>query len=81
MYDYTSTPFKVVAHSDMDGVLVDHFETMELAESFARDIADEGYTAMVCPVVAVYRAATDTPEPVAIPGVDYPATLNHPPAA
>ena len=70
-----TAPYKVIAHSEQDGVLVDHFETHAKADSFARDVADEGYTAMVCIVTTMYQPDEQPREVVAAPGINFPATL------
>ena len=77
MFDLATIPYKVIAHSVLDGLQVDHFQTMQEAEAFAEDVSLEGYTAMICPVVAVYPPARgETSAPPVRVGIDYPYTLN-----
>ena len=54
-----------------------HTVTLARAEagSFARDVADEGYTAMVCIVTTMYQPDEQPREVVAAPGINFPATL------
>ena len=72
-------PYKVIAHSEQDGLLIDHFETKAEADAFARDVSEEGYTTMVCLVIRRCPSpALPARDAVAAPGIDYPASLTRP---
>ena len=71
--------FMVISWNEVDGLFVDHFETLAEAEKFAKDVASEGFTAQVTEQRAMYEAEPEKPETPEsngiIVGVDCPATL------
>ena len=75
---HITAPYKVISHSPEDGILVDHFETRAEADAFARVVAEEGYTAMVCLVTTIYQPDEQPREVVAAPGINFPASLTRP---
>lgn len=69
------SPYKVISQSPEDGILVDHFESREEAEDFAREMAEEGYTTVVCQKTRVFESERRPIDFGVRSGVDYPATL------
>ena len=69
--------FMVIAWNEVDGLFVDHFETLAEAEHFARQLASEGFTAQVTEQRAMYEAEPEETDDHGgvMPGVDFPATL------
>ena len=78
MADITGTQFKVLGHSALDGVQIDHFYTEDEARAFAKDIAAEGYTAVILEAMDVITPDFVRHDPVATPGIDHPYTLDSP---
>ena len=68
--------YKVISHSERDGMHVDHFESASEARAFAKNAAEAGFDCIVCKVFEAFEAEDQDIDLGVAAGVDFPATLS-----